>query len=144
MMLWSSSPRRYLDTRMEPERSVMSKHSTAPPRFWSWREVDSKTSPSTTTLPDSSVRSRMGVVLPFMVLPMSTSPADTEAPTALLWIFTTGLGWGKSGVIFTLCKPYMAPSLAQRDASSAGAGILSKWAESAMVISSRLMSQLVT
>ena len=54
-------------------RSVMSKHSTAPP-FFTVRLVTATTSPSTVTLPDSRVSSSMGMGFCLMVLPMSTSP----------------------------------------------------------------------
>ena len=73
-MLWSSSERRKRETRMELVRSVMSKHSTALPRFWSRRLVTATTSPSTVTLPDSRLRVLMGTGLCFMLRPMSTSP----------------------------------------------------------------------
>ena len=89
---------------MEPVRSVISKHSTAPPRFCRVREVEAKTSPSTVTFPDSSVRSPMGVSLPFMLRPISTSPVGAPLPADSLRGGTMGLGLGKSALISTLCK----------------------------------------
>ena len=67
--------------RTELVRSVMSKHSTALPRFCRRRLVTATTSPSTVTLPDSRVSSSMGMGFCLMVLPMSTSPLG--APEAV-------------------------------------------------------------
>ena len=74
----SSSARRKRDTRTVLVRSVRSKHSTAAPLLGMVRLVTATTSPSTTTLPDSSVRVFMGTGLVLIGLPMSGEPAGFE------------------------------------------------------------------
>ena len=70
----SSSERRKRETRTEFVWSVMSKQSTALPRFWSSRLVTATTSPSRQTRPDSSVSVSMGMGLVLTARPKMTSP----------------------------------------------------------------------
>ena len=81
MMLLSSSERRKRVTETELVRSVRSKASTAPP-FLVLRLVTATTSPSTVTLPDSSVRVFMGAGFWRMARPKSRSPLGPSPP---LW-----------------------------------------------------------
>ena len=89
-MLWSSSERRKRETRTEFVRSVISKQSTALPRFARVRLVTSTTSPSTVTLPDSSVSVFIGTGRCFIALPMSTSPVGF-APLCGAFAVTAGV-----------------------------------------------------
>ena len=91
----SSSARRNLLTRIEPVRSVISKHSTAPP-FLTVRLVTAITSPSTVTLPDSRFSVRISTGRALMALPKSTSPfgASPLWDTLLTAGAVAGLGRG--------------------------------------------------
>ena len=107
MMLWSSSERRKREMRTELVRSVMSKHSTALPRFCRRRLVTATTSPSTVTLPDSRVRVFMGTGRCLMARPISTSPLG--APPGLKPVSAAAveaiLGRGYSGISPTPLRP---------------------------------------
>ena len=61
-MLWSSSARRKRDTRTLLVLSVISNESTAEPYFAISRLLTANTSPSSVTLPLSSVSSFIGVM----------------------------------------------------------------------------------
>ena len=106
MIDWSSLSRRNLEIRMELVRSVMSKHNMALPRLASVRDVTAITSPSTATLPDSSVSVFIGTVfsrsgLPMRILPVGAAafgcpvcpdcPAGAGGEAAVL-SFTSGAG----------------------------------------------------
>ena len=90
---------------MEPVRSVISKQSTAPSRFWSLRLVTSNTSPSTTTLPEDWVSPDMGSGDFFMLRPMSTAPSGFE-PCGLLCLGSfASASLGYSAFMLTLLRP---------------------------------------
>ena len=98
----SSSERRNLLTRIEPVRSVMSKHSTAPP-FLTVRLVTAMTSPSTVTLPESMLSVRISTGLALMALPKITSPFGVSPgrDAALTAGEVASFGRGYSGTIDT-------------------------------------------
>ena len=134
-MVWSSSARKKRDTRTLPVLSVMSNESTAEPYFAISRLLTAKTSPSSVTLPLSSVSSFMGVTSARfgMGLPMST----------LALAFCSAFFCSGAGYSAWICTPRSrncAASSCSIFVRSTGAGIRANHVCSSIVMLSRSMS----
>ena len=113
----------------------MSNESTALPRFAISRLCTANTSPSTTTLPDSSVSSRMGVTLLFLAIAL---PMRTFSFAFFSSFFCSGAGY--SARMVTPCSRNCAARCCSRLERSAGAGMRENHACTVIVMLSRRIS----